>query len=75
MAMGRCVANPARVTILPKGVLGALLICGSLSGCATSQGPAFLTIQAEAYADAFDAAVEAATVVGLTPTCWSITSR
>ena len=66
--MGRCVVNPARMTILPKGVLGALLICGSLSGCATSQGPAFLTIQAEAYADAFDAAVEAATVVGLTPT-------
>ncbi len=65
--MGRCVANPARMTILPKGVLGALLICGSLSGCATSQGPAFLTIQAEAYADAFDAAVEAATVAGLSP--------
>ncbi len=66
--MERCVANPARMTILPKGVLAALLICGLLSGCATSQGPAFLTIQAEAYADAFDAAVEAAAVVGLTPT-------
>jgi hypothetical protein len=56
------------MTILPKGVLAALLIFGMVSGCATSQGPAFLTIQAEAYADAFDAAVEAATVVGLTPT-------
>lgn len=66
--MGRCVGIPARLTILPKGVLGALLICGSLSGCAASQGPALLTIQAEAYADAFDAAVEAATVVGLSPT-------
>ncbi len=66
--MERCVANPARMTILPKGVLGALLICGSLSGCATSQGPAFLTIQAEAYADAFDAAVEAAAEAGLPPT-------
>ena len=66
--MERCVANPARTTILPKGVLGALLICGSLSGCATSHGPAFLTIQAGAYAEAFDAAVEAAAVAGLTPT-------
>ena len=66
--MERCVANPARMTILPKGVLGALLISGMVSGCATSQGPAFLAIQAEAYSDAFDAAVEAAAVVGLTPT-------
>ena len=66
--MERCVANPARMTILPKGVLGALLICGVVSGCATSQGPAFLTIQAGAYAEAFDAAVEAAAVAGLTPT-------
>ncbi len=66
--MGWCVANPARMTILPKGVLAGWLICGMLSGCATSQGPAFLTIQAEAYADAFDAAVEAAAEAGLTPT-------
>ncbi|MEE9129068.1 MAG: hypothetical protein V3T84_03550 [Phycisphaerales bacterium] len=65
--MGWCVANPARMTILPKGALAGWLICGMVSGCATSQGPAFLTIQAEAYADAFDAAVEAAAVVGLTP--------
>ncbi len=65
--MGRCVANPAGMTILPKGALAVLLICGSLSGCATSQGPAFLTIQPEAYADAFDAAVEAAAVAGLSP--------
>ena len=66
--MERCVAKPARMTILPKGVLGALLIFGMVSGCATSQGPAFLTIHAEAYADAFDAAVEAAALAGLTPT-------
>lgn len=66
--MGRCVANSVGLTILPKRVLGPLLICGIVSGCATSQGPAFLTIPAEAYADAFDAAVEAAAVVGLTPT-------
>ncbi len=65
--MERCVANPALMTILPKGVLGALLICGVVSGCATSEGPAFLTIQAEAYADAFDAAVEAAAAAGLSP--------
>lgn len=65
--MVRCVANPARVTILPKCAVAALVISGLLSGCATSQGPAFLTIQAEVYADAFDAAVEAAAVVGLTP--------
>ena len=66
--MERHLANPARMAILHKGAVAAMVICGSLGGCATSQGPAFLTIQAEAYADAFDAAVEAAAVVGLTPT-------
>ncbi len=66
--MGRCVANSVGTTILPKGVIGALLICAIVSGCATSQGPTFLTIQSEAYADAFDAAVEAAAVAGLSPT-------
>ena len=45
-----------------------LLLCGLHSGCATSQGPDFLSIDISTYSDAFDAAVEAARVAGLSPT-------
>ena len=45
-----------------------LLLCGLHSGCATSEGPAFLSLDSQTYAEAFDAAVEAARVVGLSPT-------
>ena len=48
--------------------LVVLLLCGLHSGCATSQGPDFLSIDSESYSDAFDAAVEAARVAGLSPT-------
>ena len=44
-----------------------LLLCGLHSGCATSQGPDFLSIDSQTYSDAFDAAVEAARVAGLPP--------
>ncbi len=44
-----------------------LLLCGLHSGCATSQGPDFLSIDSQRYSDAFDAAVEAARVAGLWP--------
>ena len=44
-----------------------LLLCGLVNGCATSQGPDFLSIDSQRYSDAFDAAVEAARVAGLSP--------
>ena len=49
------------------GALVVLLLCGLHGGCATTQGPDFLSIDSESYSDAFDAAVEAATVAGLSP--------
>ncbi len=44
-----------------------LLLCGLHSGCATSQGPDVLSIDSQTYPEAFDAAVEAARVAGLSP--------
>ncbi len=49
------------------GALVVLLLCGLHSGCTTSQGPDFLSIDSQTYSDAFDAAVEAARVAGLPP--------
>jgi hypothetical protein len=47
--------------------LPALMIAACLGGCATSRGPELLRIDAEAYPDAFDAALEASRTHGMPP--------
>lgn len=49
-------------------IIPLLFVCLIGSGCATSEGPEFLTINAATYHHAFDVTVEAARKAGFTPT-------
>lgn len=53
---------PARI----RNIIALLLICLIGSGCASSEGPEFLTIKAGSYHYAFDTAVDAAREAGFT---------
>lgn len=57
--------HPSARTII---TIALLFICLIGSGCATSEGPEFLTINAATYHHAFDVTVEAARKAGFTPT-------
>ena len=57
--------HPSARTII---IIAFLFICLIASGCASSEGPEFLTISAASYHHTFDTAVEAARDAGFTPT-------
>lgn len=57
---------PSAIRIVSSGAF--LFVCLIGSGCASSEGPEFLTINAASYHHTFDTAVEAARDAGFTPT-------